>query len=231
MKRLLLFSGLFAGMCCSVTAFSQTSNAIVIKAGEDVSLIYRQIFRYPDFQFAKVYLNDGDSAGNRLNWNLYMGAIQFINATGDTLVMEDPSIVKKIVVGKDTIYRGGDDFYELVANFKKARLVVTRKLILADEQKIGAYGLPTSTHSIETKKSLKAEQNYQLKLQEDLVFTKEMRYFFVENGNQFQPVTKKNLLKGFPKHKDAIENYLKQNNINWKNEEDLRKLFSFLDQL
>ena len=116
------------------------------------------------------------------------------------------------------------DYGENPKLFEKLR-VLRKKL--ADEQKVGAYGLPSSTQTIENTSSF-VENNYRLLVGKDLVFTKDTRYYFIDANKNFVVANKKNLLKLLPGQKTRIENYLKTHDIDFKNENALKELLMFL---
>ncbi len=67
MKSIIIFAGLF--FSCSYNLFCQGSNIIVIKPGEDLTNVYKYIYRYPQFEYGKVYFINGDASAGKLNYN------------------------------------------------------------------------------------------------------------------------------------------------------------------
>jgi hypothetical protein len=65
-------------------AKAQTSTLITVKAGEDMSALYQQVYRYPQFQPGKIYFIN-DSARSLFNYNLLQGKMEFIGDKKDTL--------------------------------------------------------------------------------------------------------------------------------------------------
>ena len=201
---------------------------ITVKTGEDVTAVYKQMYRFPQFTYGKVYSMNEDSANGRLNYNMLMGKMQFIDKRGDTLVLSDDNLIRLVAIDTNIFYYNSGECVELIAGWPSAELVVSHQLKLSDEQKIGAYGLPTSTQSIENKNSFKTNNDYRLQLNRDLFFTKETRYYLVAAGKHFIITNKKNLLKLFPKQNAMIENYLQKNKADFKNEIDLKNLINYL---
>ncbi|MBK5272449.1 MAG: hypothetical protein JJE22_15700, partial [Bacteroidia bacterium] len=68
---------------------AQTITTIRVKAGEDFTAVYKQMYRFPQFTYGKVYFVNKDSAVGRLNYNMLMGKMQFIDKRGDTLVLSE----------------------------------------------------------------------------------------------------------------------------------------------
>src|SRR6476620_10373140 len=123
------------GMVLSSSVFAQGSSLITIKAGEDISSVYRQMYHYPDFIKGKVYFENGDSAGGRMNYNFVLAKMQFINAKNDTLVLSEDVPIKRLVLGRDSFAFESGNYLELLAS--DHRLAIRQSLELLDEQDVG----------------------------------------------------------------------------------------------
>jgi len=225
-KLLILLLMVFA-MLFSNQLSAQALTKITIKAGENLSAVYKQMYRFPKFTNGKVYFINKDSAVGKLNYNLMMGKMQFIDKSGDTLVLSDNNPIRLVVIDTVIFYCNSGECVELLAGYPPAELAVGYRLKFTDEQKIGAFGLPTSTQTIDNKNAL-IDNNYQLLLNKDLIFTKETSYHFIDQSRNFLPANKKTLFKLFPKQKIFIEDYLQKTTVDFKNESDLKILFSYL---
>ncbi len=225
-RRLVMLLTAFAGLCATHTSAQEI---IRIKAGEDMSSVYKQMYRFPQFMKGKVYFMNKDSASGKLNYNMVIGKMQFIDRKGDTLVLSDNNPVRLVAIDTNLFYCNSTECVELVAGFPPAELAVSHQLKLLDEQKIGAYGLPSSTQSIENSQSYKANAaDYRLQLNKDLVFTKESRYYLIDGDKHYLAANKKNLQKLFPKQKNVIEKYIDEHPVDFKNESDLKNIFLYL---
>ena len=60
---------------------------------------------------------------------------------------------------------------------------------------------------------------------------KETQYYFGNAHNEFVRAGKKKLLMLFPKDEQHLENYLKENKVNFDKKEDIEKLAEFLASL
>ncbi|MBR4883479.1 MAG: hypothetical protein IKU18_06320, partial [Bacteroidales bacterium] len=67
----------------------------------------------------------------------------------------------------------------------------------------------------------------QLNINSDKPFSYSKKPYLLVKGNPY-PVTKKALMKHFPKHKAFIEEYLKENDINFTSVAPVRELFNIL---
>src|SRR5687768_5214934 len=88
----------------SSALFGQTSEIITVKAGQNISEVYKEIFRYPQFTAGRVYFVNGDVSAAKLNYNLITETMLFVNQKGDTLAIADETAVKFITIEKDSFY-------------------------------------------------------------------------------------------------------------------------------
>jgi hypothetical protein len=121
--------------------FCQTTSTFTIKAGEDISTVYKQAFKYPEFRDGKVFFSYGSPAGGKMNYNLIIGKIQFIDEKNDTLVIADGAAIKFITIGTDTFYYGRDNYVELLANYGEVKMALQQRIKFVDEKNIGAFGI------------------------------------------------------------------------------------------
>src|SRR5687767_2406958 len=224
MKILIFLAGF---LICTYGLFSQGFNTFVVKSGEDLTNVYKYIYRYPKFEYGKVYFINGDVSAAKLNYNFLIETIQFIDPKGDTLALANESALNFISIGTDTFFHNSKGYIEQIADYTFTKLLLKEK-ITSSEEKIGAFGIPSSTQNIDAKKTLIADQNYKLKVNENLILSKEKHYYFNDVDFNILPVNKKNLLKVFAKEKGKIENYLGSNNTDFNNEQDLKKFFTYL---
>jgi len=115
MRLLLLFFILFGYTGLS----AQDSTYVTIKTGQSAKdvLTSSDIYHYPQFTNAKVFLRDGTKAGGKMNYNRLYGQMLFINHLGDTLALADEGNIKFIVI--ENLYQ----FSAKETRFKPADMV------------------------------------------------------------------------------------------------------------
>src|SRR6185295_907979 len=96
---------------------AQDSIYVTIKTGQSVKdvLTPADIYHYPQFTNAKVFLRDGSKAATKMNYNRLYSQMLFINPKGDTLALADEKNIKFIVIDKDTFYFG-EGYLRLISN-------------------------------------------------------------------------------------------------------------------
>ena len=214
---------------------AQDSTFVTIKTGQSVKdvLTSADIYHYPQFTYGKVFLRDGTKAAGKMNYNRLYGQMLFINPIGDTLALADEKNIKFIVIDKDTFYYDGG-YLRLMANGGVVKLTEKQIWVLADIRKIGTHNRPTTTVAVTSFSSYTdgrdAAKSKDLIMNEDVVLRKETQYCFGDKYNLFVPASKKGLLQIFPKEQREIDNYLKENKVNFNKKEDVEKLYQFLLQ-
>lgn len=208
-------------------SLAQSQKTYTIKPGENIYdvLFSQDIYSYPDFTTGTVIFRDGRSVNSRLNYNILVGSIQFIDGKGDTLSLAEENTIRYVVINKDSFcYDNG--YIKLVADHSPVKL--GKKIFFEEfEQKPGSYGLSSGATAAVTLTSILERRQYDLNTKQELVLRKNSEYVF-GNKNEFLVAEKKNLLKLFPKYKNEITAYLNNNPINFKKEEDLLRLATFL---
>jgi hypothetical protein len=64
----------------------------------------------------------------------------------------------------------------------------------------------------------------------ELQLAKQTSYYFIDQNERVHQAKKSTLLKLFGRHKKAIEDYIDTNQVDFTQEEDLKKLFAFCAQ-
>ena len=214
---------------------AQDSTFVTIRTGERVTdvLTVADIYHYPQFTNGKVFLRDGSKAVGKMNYNRLYGQMLFINPKGDTLALADEKNIKFIVIDRDTFYYG-EGYIRLLASNGITKLTEKQVWVLADIRKIGTHNRPTTTVAVTSLSSFTngkdAAKSKDLIMNEDVVLKKETQYYFGDKYNLFVPASKKGLQQLFPKEHSSIDNYLKENKVNFNNKEDIEKLYQFLRQ-
>lgn len=181
MKTLLV---LISAWLFSRPLLAQDSSIIKIKNGVDIAkaLPKRQQYQYPEFITGKVWYNTGNSAAGRLNYNLLLGEMHFIQPTGDTLSLADEYTIKYITIQADTFYYDAKKGYlQVIAHFNPVKLAVKQKLRKLSDNKVGAYEQATAVSSIR-QYSYYTDRNGQIRNltpKGDLLLTKAESFFLL----------------------------------------------------
>jgi hypothetical protein len=215
---------------------AQDSTLVTIKPGNKVSDVLPQaeIYYYPEFTNGKVVLKDGKIVGAKMNYNRVFDQMLFLGQKEDTFALSVEKEINFIAIGEDRFYYN-QGFIRIIVDNDFVKLAEKQTWTVADIRKIGLLGSPKTTVAIQSltqyTNGLDAAKSKDLVLNEEIVLRKETEYYFGNVDHHFVRASKKKLLDLFPKDEVSIENYLKQNKVDFDKKEDLEKLAQFISQL
>jgi hypothetical protein len=160
--------------------------------------------------------------------------MQMITAKGDTFSLANENAIKHVSIGEDVFYYDAENGYlEMIADYAPVKLAVQRVITVIRSERTGAYGQSSGVSSIRTISTYSGSNSQVFKLQSpgDLVLSKEISYFVIDQNNRFHVANRPNILKIFAKDRSSIEKYIKANRINFNKEEDLKKLLQYCAEL
>ena len=233
MKRVL---SLFVILIGYTYLSAQDTTRVIVKAGEKIEDVLKSsdIFFYPQFIYSKILFKDGKVADPYMNYNRLYDQMLFINEKGDTLALTDVKNIEFIVNDWDVFYYSGG-YLRLIADDTVIKLAEKQVWAVADVRKMGTFNTPTNTVAITSvgyfSNGQDAAKSKELILNAETVLRKETQYYFGDKYNHFFRASKKKLLDLFPKEQLRIENYLKENKVDFDKKDDLEKLNKFLRQL
>jgi hypothetical protein len=70
-----------------------------------------------------------------------------------------------------------------------------------------------------------------LSVREEIVLTNQKTFFIGDKYNKFNRLNKKDILKRFSSHSQEIENFLRENKIDFNRKEDAIRLIRFLQEI
>jgi hypothetical protein len=227
MKKGVMFM-LFVVACYS-SMLAQTDEVVRIKAGQNPETAFSPngFYRYPSFNEGTVYMKNGDQTIVRMNYHMLNEEMQFISTNGDTFALADPFSLKFIVLDSGMYYYS-DGYLEVIHNHDVLKLARKLRLNVRTE-KIGAYGQASPSGSIRTPNRLiLGNMGKDLTINQDLLIQKDYSYYWVDKYTTVLKATKANLLKLLPADKKlSIDEYLKNNKIDFNKEADLKKLLQY----
>lgn len=201
-----------------------------VEAGKGIeeSLPDSLSYVYPRFERGTVYFRNGSFGNANLNYNLVKGEMLFIDQKGDTMAVDNEPTIKYIVINDDSFYYD-KGYLQEVANYPSGKLAKRESIDLGDELKMAGYGQTSSVSAITSLSSIYRGAEYTpLNARGELLLLKHTRYYLGDKFNNFQPVSKKNLVRMFGGNETLLDDYLKQNKLVMNNEDDLKKIIDFL---
>jgi hypothetical protein len=228
MKKLLFSVGI---IFFTITSTAQEVETIVVNGAEVTDFIAKQGYKYPVFQKGRVYFVNSDSGGGKLNLNYLLQTMQFLNPVGDTLVMDNETSIKYMTIGTDSFFYD-EGFLEKITSAANVSLLKKSSLTLnGDPQLLGAFGKPALTTAVISQDVLRSEQStFTLNRNQEYRFTRRTAFYLNAGNKGFVELNKKNIERLFSNKAGAIDNFIRQQNINLKKEADVLRLFAFISQ-
>ena len=201
-------------------AYSQTKSDLVFDTTS---------YLLPKFVDGIMTMKDGKMAGGKLNYNIVIDEMQFINDKNEILSLADPSVVAQVVIGDRKFYYLKNYFFELVADGNI--LLYSRIHVKRFEEKVGAYGGTSSTQSITSVSSYTSDNGTLTKLNAGVKvnFQTEVIYYIALNGKYKLVVTKNDLFKLFPANKDLIRQEIDKENIKFDSVDSFKKIVDWIN--
>ncbi len=214
-----------------IPTHAQKKQLVTVPAGSAVEdcIPFQERYRFKEFTDGKVFFRNGSFAATKLNYNFLISDMEYIQAT-DTLSIANPVDIILIAFAADTFcYENG-----YLENLRegKVRVAVRQGISLKDILKRDSYGSSSSNSSTDSFSSIEtAGKTYKLVSNQDRVFEKTVQYFIANTSGSFVPFNKKKVLQLFPEKKEIIQEYLKNNKIDFKSQNDLLQFAVFLEGL
>ena len=217
---------LICGFCTA-----QKKEFVTVKAGTrllDVVPVAAR-YNYPGFTEGKVFYKSGTFSAARLNYNMLIGDMEYLQGT-DTLSIANPQDIRMIVLADDTFYVD-NGYLELIMD-GKVQVGLKNFYQLKDVLKKDSYGAASSASATESYGSLQTQgQAVKLISSEDRVFEKVFKYYLATPGSGFVLFSKKKVMQLFPRQEAVIKDYLKKNKVDFDSGDDLLRFAAFLQTL
>ena len=229
-----LFTLLLFLICFGAVSLGQQRITIVAR-GEttlESALPREMLYAFDQFTEAKIIMKDGTENDTRININLISKDILFLTRGNQILVLAFPEEVKTILVESSVWVPVGGTFAETILNEGEASLLRAKQTRITDTRKEGGFGFSSSTSSVTSVTSYVSDVG---KISEPLAvgeydFETTIRYTLLKDSKTYT-ADSKGFLKVYPAKKKEIKNYLKNNPVDFKNEQELMKFLKTCSEL
>lgn len=209
--------------------YAQQYKTVTARAGEDLAQAYSPngFYRFAQFSNGALYTKRKSGNSSQLfNYNILAGAMQYINAEGDTLEMINPSLFDSVMIDKTVFYYDvNKGFVELLESASSLRLVKKVSLKMKPVT-VGGYDASSTTAAISRISTYTINNNvYNFVISDNMQLKENTDWFWVSERGNLVKATKKNLLSLLPAEKrKQAEGIIKDQKIDFGKEHDLMKL-------
>ena len=184
---------------------------------------------FPRFEEGTVIYKDGRTVKASLNYNTVEEEMLFKNPDGSILALDDPGKVSAISIGNRFFeYASRDAFYERIP-VDSVFLYVQWKSTLISEGKGSGYGGRSQAAAVTNIGTLSNQTgNYtRFNLDEEFKVKSECSYYLKLKNKWKRFNSAKTLGKLFKGHGEEIERFASEENIDFKNPEDVKRIIAF----
>lgn len=182
-------------------------------------------YLFPEFQNAVVYFKDGSQYHEKMNYNLLVDKFFFIDrADNKVKVLSNPQDVQIIKFGNRIFYTEGDYGIEILPT--SPVLYVQYKGNMRKEASKGAYGTAAETSSVRTYGGTNANYGQRYDFDpEKLILGSRYNIYWIEHKGKKKPFKNfKQFLKLYPKQQKELELFIKENNVDFNNVQQISSL-------
>jgi hypothetical protein len=225
---------LIFAVALSATLHSQERYTVLARGETTLegSLPQQMLYAFEHFRDSKIIMNDGTEKPARININLYTGDILFLTSGNQVLVLAYPLDVKHILIDNSKWLQVGGTFWETKSVQGSVVLAGAMRTRITNTRKEGAYGFSSGTSAVGNVSTvvLDGGQIATPLAVGEYDFEKDMKYMLVsETGSAIADA--KGFRKIFPENKKQINSYLKANEVNFKNENELISLLEVCSKM
>lgn len=167
---------------------------------------------------ASIYIkNDKSYKFKNLNYNVQMERFE-AKFTEDSILTFNPKNIEKVVLNGKTFRRYLDPEYQRNSFFEELAVTKSISILRKHEIEIVKGNINPITHK---------------KIAEDQMVQKEKYYYTVDNKTLKETkLNKSSILKSIdPNKKDALKQYVKDNNLNYSDVNDLKRVLEYYNTL
>ena len=186
---------------------------------------FNERFQFENFKTGFVYKQTGGRSEAKLNYSYLYGDILFVSRSLDTLSISDVHLVKNVSIGENIYYHDQKyGFVEVVAEHDGVKVGKKCQLAVVDfdnrtnfERLESPASRPSQATLVRMPGNIKIENLTNLKLELQLT------YFFIDKNNRFHVAERGSLIKIYAIAKKKVFAYLNTHDIDYRNENDLKK--------
>ena len=218
-------------ICTNLNA-QNSDKTLRVKNGSDIrkTIPVRDRYLYEEFKEGKVYFRNGNTSKSPLNYSLFHREIQFISPTKDTLLLGDNDFISKIIIQSDTFYFDRSHGHiQKIGNYGKVKLGKQQMLLIMGNEKYAGYNEYSGTAAVSNFSNFSNRNGELMQLESNvkLIVRRKSDYFLIDQNFRFALPNRANFLKLFPEKRRDITAYLKENETDFLNENDIVKLLEF----
>ncbi len=210
-----------------------TASRVQVETLADSTLV----FLFPGLVDAEITLKNGRTNPAKINYNILLDRME-IQTRGSIFQLETNNLERIKAEGSTFVFRTGKGFFEVLSGSSLPLYLKREIRVTAQPVRRGAYGGNDRASSIEVLSNFSvSDGNFGQTItldnpggQELEITLRYNEYFVLEKGNQLIRLTNaRQLQRDFPEYSHGLRDFMRHENINLSNRNDLLKLVKFLE--
>ncbi|MDR1153764.1 MAG: hypothetical protein LBL04_03560 [Bacteroidales bacterium] len=214
---------------CSGSMFAQQQQIV---AQEEVPVSIQYLF--PEFTAGRVLYKNGASAEGKLNYNMLLEEMMFVDDANRQMVMDNVKEVNMVTIAGRRFYPYGTQKFAEELTGGAVKLRVLRKGSMVKHSKEAGYGSSSATSAIDSYSSISGAANQKTELTEkgNVLVTVSKIYYLVPVSGKYTAIrNQKTFIRQFPSFQTEIENFVQDQSIDFTNQTDLISLLAYCNDL
>ena len=175
---------------------------------------------FDSFQPGKVKMKTGEWFDQKLNYNTVTGEMIF-EEKGKYLAIKAPSQVDTVFIAGRKFIPVAKAFYELILKGKYPLFQEFTAKLNEPGASIGYGNASASTNAVSINLLRRNGQAYEMKLPDEYLVVPSFTFWILKDGNYQKAGNAKQLIAVFPAKKQWINNFIKTNNTDFLNRNDV----------
>ena len=220
-KFIILAIAMLAGFGASAQSWSFT-----VPTEESQKMLDSVKYVMPAFVTGTIVFDNGEQYAGPVNIYTLTQCVHYKNEDGQVMELGNNMDVSSVYLKGRTFLNSRFGYLEVLEAYGDIFMGEVKSVNIIAEAKQGAMGTTSMTTSIQTVDVIDGRHGGTLDISPDKKTPysyKKIPYIYKKGS--FQKASKKFFLKNFGEKKGFIENYLQNNDVDFNNVEDVRKLF------
>jgi hypothetical protein len=196
---------------------------IVVNPGKDIitNIPAEDVYAHKQFVKGTIQYKKRKVIRSKMNYNVLLDRMQYINSTGDTVSMDDYRF-NFIVLESDTFYYDRY-YYKFLKKYDKIKLVSRTVFAMINRQKTSKDSLDKLYQIIYNGLFLQG-----ITAKDTLKLVKLESYYMGDPKNVIQTLRRENIIKIYPHRKKALLDYLNNHPVYLDNREEVEKMLDLV---
>jgi len=195
------------------------------------------LFLQEDFEDARIIFADGKVNEEKLRYHILLDEMQFLSRRGQVQNLSKRPAFERIEIGdKEFVYDPEASYLQVLREGEVSLFLKRETRIDAQPIQRGAYGGVDRTSSIDVMDSFTTETRevrfnnpggQELEINLRYVET----FLFEKNGERAEIGSRRQFLRAYREHRSELRSFIRSNDIDFDNPDDLVRLAEFLENL